>query len=248
MKPLPSIPGESLDDAVERLLAANKSGQHVYMEFTGKYGRKVNLYSNTVSLEQAYIDVYDCTRDRYLKKDTLESFVGLEEMRNKSFELSARTVIGDVGISRLCKLVDDSGRIQSNMADEYIGILSNYADFCKGDKQGEWIENIYDLVYVAGDENATDEKLKKMTDEERQASLEFYELVATVMKLMDDNVDWGQIYTIIQGFNLDEAGILNLKQEVFKYSSRGEEFLKNVFGEDVIAFKKKILESRRNKQ
>jgi hypothetical protein len=244
MKQLPSIKGESLDDAVDRLLAAKARGEHVFLKF-----KNVNLLSDTVDREQAYIEVYDCTRDRYLNRAACENFVGLEDMKAKSFEMSPRTVIADVEMSRLCGIRDKkTGQIQSNMADEYIGILSNYAEFCKGDKQEEWTENIYELVYLAGSDEASKEEIKHMTTEQREWSLTFYEIVATILKAISDNMPWDQISTIMLKANLDEDGLDSLKEYMMYYSSRGDEFLKNIFGESPVAFKKKLLEKKRRNQ
>ena len=67
MKEIRLLAGEDLDDAVKKLLVFKNKGMSVYCNFNGTY-----LYSDTVTLDSAYIQVCGCTKkiyDEMLKKD-----------------------------------------------------------------------------------------------------------------------------------------------------------------------------------
>ena len=52
--------GESLSDAVEKLLKAKEEGRHVYCTFNG-----YTLDSDTVTLDSAYIEILGCTKKEH---------------------------------------------------------------------------------------------------------------------------------------------------------------------------------------
>ena len=55
--------GENLDCVVIRLNEARKKGEHAFCKY-----HDVTLYSDNITLDSAYMDVYDCTREEFFLK------------------------------------------------------------------------------------------------------------------------------------------------------------------------------------
>ena len=55
--------GENLDCVVIRLNEARKNGEHVFCKY-----HDVTLYSDNITLDSAYMEVYDCTREEFFLK------------------------------------------------------------------------------------------------------------------------------------------------------------------------------------
>lgn len=62
MRKIEFMPGTDLDDAVNTLLVARANGEQVYGEFNG-----CKLYSDTVTMDSAYIEILGCTKAEYDK-------------------------------------------------------------------------------------------------------------------------------------------------------------------------------------
>lgn len=75
---------DTIDTVVKRLLEAKDEGKHIYCNFNG-----VKLYSDSVTLDSAYIEIYGFTkeeRDERLKKDIEKNKKRMEEDRKHAIE------------------------------------------------------------------------------------------------------------------------------------------------------------------
>ena len=72
----------SIEDVVEKLLKLKAAGKHVYCNYKG-----VKLYSDSVTIDYAYILIYGCTKAKWiekLKKEEEENQKKLEEDRKRA--------------------------------------------------------------------------------------------------------------------------------------------------------------------
>ncbi|MBR4830553.1 MAG: hypothetical protein IKZ96_02150 [Bacilli bacterium] len=230
MRQLPTIQGESLDDAVNRLLEAKAKGQHVFLKFN-----KVNLLSDTVTLEQAYFDVYDCSRDAYFSKS---NEVIEPEEEERAFRYEPKDVIRDIRISILIGARDlDTKQYHSEVAKSYIRDISRYANYCSDSTKGDWKTTIEYYIYSIGSKEPDSDK-ELYTDEQIEAYLILHEKVGKTMKAIMDNKTWEDISKMVVSFNLSNDDISKFKEIICHFSSRGKEFVDNVFGPDPEVLKK----------
>ena len=84
MEELELYAGNSIDTAVKRLLEAKAEGKHVFCKFNG-----VKLYSDNVTLDSAYTEIFGCTKsewDEKLRKNIEKSEKKMEEDRKRAIE------------------------------------------------------------------------------------------------------------------------------------------------------------------
>lgn len=224
MKKIPTIQGESLEDAYKRLEEAGRYVQ-TYMVF-----EKHNIYSNH-SLDDAYKEVYGVTRDQYLARQSKAEIAPDEEENVESaFNFEPRDVIKDLRISILINAVDsDTGEYHSEVAKHYIKKMSRYTKYCKEDKKSEWINSISGFVYCVGKKEPDGEK-EVYSDEQIEAYLEFYEKLGYLMELLATNTPWNEIISLVKSYNLSSDDTESLQEQIIKYSPWGEEFNNVVFG------------------
>ncbi|MBQ8891780.1 MAG: hypothetical protein IJ068_02830 [Bacilli bacterium] len=212
MKKLKFIDNETLDDAVTRLIQQRNNNNHVFLEFNG-----VKLFSDTVSIDDAYKQVCGCTKEEFEKRisSTTPAKIDIED----SFKSTAANAIRDVKMSKLLFLTK-GGKIYSNIANEYIDDVSKYSIYCKEDKQDEWIATIRKLIYMSGE----------VEDYLLLSELSARENAGMIMESISNNMSLADISKIVKSQGHTGSSISLLGQIMLQYSPMGVEFVENVIG------------------
>lgn len=171
---LKSYAGMSIEHAVAELQEFGRLGHKVFIEFNG-----VNLYSDTVTLDDAYMTICGKTKAEYDKQQ--EEY--REELRRKDEEHKAR-------IPQLIEEWKEKGRMILN--EKYWSLWDEILPIRLGDLyQGMELPMCLDIVKALNDECSLEEA-KNIIDEQGHSYMSWYLVRSMVNILCDRGIEFAE--------------------------------------------------------
>lgn len=127
IKEIPIRGGDTIESAVYTLLAAKARGQSVYCEFNSIYHKRHKLYSDTVSMDSAYMEITGRTKadnDKALE----EYYKGREVVKKENRERMKANFLNWIKIGETLIFPERCAEWEKYVVDQFSGSCSKYAD------------------------------------------------------------------------------------------------------------------------
>lgn len=225
MKEIKINPSGTLEDAYNRLIS-EANGQKSYIYYNGV------MILSSFSLDDAYKTVYGCSKKEFELRQIQAKMIPKDDEEEKItvFDDKPRDVIRDLRVSILINKIDPETELyHSEIAKDYIIKMSKYAKYCKEETKDEWTQSIFYYVYSVGK--------SELSDDDIEYYLNFFEILGTIMKLINDGSPWSDIKAYVKSCSLSDEDTNNLIECMLHYSLSGEDFVRNVFGKDPKTYK-----------
>ena len=128
IKEIPLQGGDTIESAVYTLLAAKARGQSVYCEFFSRpYDKYIKLYSDTVSMDSAYMEIAGYTK-AYHDKFLEEYYKDFEREKEENRERMKANFLNWIKIGETLIFPERCAEWEKYVVDQFSGSCSKYAD------------------------------------------------------------------------------------------------------------------------
>lgn len=225
MKEIKINPSGTLEDAYKKL-KSEANGQKSYIYYNGV------MILSSFSLDDAYKAVYGCSKKEFELRKKQAKMIPKDDEEEKItvFDDKPSDVIRDLRVSILINDKDpETDLYHSEIAKDYIIKMSKYAKYCKEEVRSEWNDSIFYYVYSVGK--------SELSDEDIEYYLNFFEILGSIMKSINEEKPWSEVKTLVDSFSLSGEDTNNLIECMLHYSPSGEDFVINVFGKNPKTYK-----------